>query len=362
MRAATSLVPPPPLTLHRFSASAPPRAVNVTIPPKERVRFGLHPHADYFAFIYPVDASPWGLTDEQIDELDNSTIPALLIRGGFLYVNNQGIIQDVRAVTDNGPTEMTWAPACPLGAPAQHELKEQMRFRKVTLPEMRAQGARSFAWINPGEFAGNLGATESPLGSFAYAPKDDGDGDGFYFALTLGASRPVTERVLAFVEKVKSERRELHMEQSRGNTSSPGTTRSSPGNSSSPAPQRRTFDERLARLEEISKDKAAVLLFECIEKGEHACVKQLLDELQMTADVVDRAHRSALQFACRLRLPPGVPKEQQLLMVQLLLDRGAVMNEKDITAALMHGNHTLALKLLPHLFVADRAEVLCPLS
>ena len=168
----------------------------------------------------------------------------------------------------------------------------------------------------------------------------------------------MTERVLAFVEKVKSERRELHMEQSRGNTSSPGATWSSPGNSSSPAPPRRTCDERLARLEEISKDKATVLLFECIEKGEGACVKQLLDEFEMTADFVDRTNRSALQFACRA----GLPKEQQLLMVQLLLDRGAVINGKVITAALMYDNHTLAQKLLPHLFVADRAEVLCPLS
>ena len=69
-------------------------------------------------------------------------------------------------------------------------------------------------------------------------------------------------------------------------------------------------DERLARLEEISKDKATVLLFECIEKGEGACVKQLLDEFEMTADFVDRTNRSALQFACRA----GLPKEQQLLM------------------------------------------------
>ena len=125
--------------------------INVTIPPDQRAGFGLHQHADYFAFVYPAfvgdltkDAEGRetkvaskklsDLTKEQTDKLDDhGSISSLLLEGGFMYVNSQGVIQDVRAVMDNGPTEMTWAAACVLGDKAQEELMNQGRFMPVKM-------------------------------------------------------------------------------------------------------------------------------------------------------------------------------------------------------------------------------------
>lgn len=125
-------------------------AVNVTIPRGERSGFGLHQNADYFAFIYPIDRLAETLRAEQMEKLQRSTIPALLLSGGFMYVNEHGTIQDVRAIMHDGPTEMSWSSACNLGDEPQRELRQQKRFSRVTFPETRKTGALSFAWINPG--------------------------------------------------------------------------------------------------------------------------------------------------------------------------------------------------------------------
>jgi len=227
----------------------------VTIPKEQRTSFGLHENADYFAFIYPVQGLGATLSEDQKDKLDNDTTPALLLGGGFVYVNKQGIIQDVRAITDSGPTEMTWAPACELGEEAQRKLREQKRFRKVTRSELHKQGVRSFAWINPGEFEGQLGATPSPLGAFAYAASDDGTSMGVYFALSLGASKPLREKVDELVAEAspksdgaKRKEKRLEAEKDGGRTARKQGT--------------------LGDFDQLHRDKAKLLALECIEKGE----------------------------------------------------------------------------------------------
>ena len=258
--------------------------INVTIPPDKRAGFGLHQNADYFAFVYPASVvddktktskKTDDLTAEQIGKLDQSTIGSLLLNGGYMYVNSRGIIQDVRAVMDNGPTEMTWATACVLGRKAQEELINQGRFMPVKMAELRNRGALSFAWINPGEFERNLGAQVAPLGAFAYTPCDGetdyedgacGSGQGVYFALTLGASRSLEERVSGLLKEVD--------EIKQGGKDVSGW-----------------------RMK-LQQDKAQLLMFDCVEKCEVALVRRLLDSFAVLARALDSSQRSMLQHAC----------------------------------------------------------------
>ena len=282
--------------------------INVTIPPDKRAGFGLHQHADCFAFVYPasvVDVVVEGketkkaskmtddLTAEQIGKLDQSTIGSLLLKGGYMYVNSQGIIQDVRAVVDNGPTEMTWATACVLGHKAQEELINQGRFIPVKMAELRNQGALSFAWINPGEFERNLGAQESPHGAFAYTPCDGetdwegggacGSGQGVYFALTLGASRSSEERVSGLLKEVEE------IKQAGKDVSG-------------------------WRMK-LQQDKAQLLMFDCVERCEVSLVRRLLDSFAVLARALDSSQRSMLQHACHAGSSPMV----EMLTVTLTL-------------------------------------------
>ena len=354
--------------------------INVTIPPDQRAGFGLHQHADYFAFVYPAfvgdltkDAEGRetkvaskklsDLTKEQTDKLDDhGSISSLLLEGGFMYVNSQGVIQDVRAVMDNGPTEMTWAAACVLGDKAQEELMNQGRFMPVKMAELRNQGALSFAWINPGEFERHLGAQESPLGAFAYTPCDGeslgggacGSGQGVYFALTLGAARSLEERVGGMLKEVE--------EIKEGGKDGSGW-----------------------RMK-LQQDKAQLLMFDCVEKCEvrpsvHpsnlspspspgpqptptpnqvTLVRRLLGSFSVLARALDSSHRSMLQHACHAGSLPMVELllEQGATVTLDLTEEGAVKGAAEIMEALKYNNHGLALKLLPHLFVESSSEAL----
>lgn len=330
--------------------------INVTIPPSQRAGFGLHQHADYFAFVYPAFVSDLtkdvegrgtkkaskkmsDLSDAQINKLDQSTISSLLLEGGFMYVNSQGVIQDVRAVMDNGPTEMTWATACVLGHKAQEELINQGRFMPVKMAELRNQGALSFAWINPGEFERNLGAQESPLGAFAYTPSDGGShgeegggvcgsGQGVYFALTLGAARSLEERVDGLLKEVE--------EIKEGGKDGSGW-----------------------RMK-LQQDKAQLLMFDCVEKCELSLVRRLLESFSVLARALDSSHRSMLQHACHAGSLPMVELllEWGATVTLDLAEDGAVKGVAELQEALKYNNHALALKLLPHLFVESSSEAL----
>ena len=101
-------------------------------------------------------------------------------------------------------------------------------------------------------------------------------------------------------------------------------------------------------------------MLDCVQKGMVELVRRLLDRFGMLARAIDSSHRSVLQHACHCGSVP---------MVELLLERGAtvtlamqedgtVRGAAELQEALKYNNHALALRLLPHLFVASSAEAL----
>ena len=163
---------------------------------------GVPPHAEYFAYVYPV-AELDHLRPEQFARLQHLEARAqLLIYGGYAYFDASFTIVALIALTGQGGA-LTFEGPYPLLDDAQRTLASLGRLQAVTLSFLDAMGARSSGWVNPDEFGMfGLGAQPAPLGAFAYTDALHGAGRGVYFRLVPGASTPKVTLTVAFPPSV----------------------------------------------------------------------------------------------------------------------------------------------------------------
>jgi len=85
-------------------------------------------------------------SEEQTDPLVQ-----LLFEGGFCYLDDQGALEGVSAVSHRGePTVLQFGEPSRLSEAASAAMPPG-RFRRVTKTYLRERGARNFAWVLPGE-------------------------------------------------------------------------------------------------------------------------------------------------------------------------------------------------------------------
>ena len=162
-------------------------AARVTLDPASRAAAGVPAAAAWFAFAHP----PTGLaslSEQRLEELSESGLSEpwlhFLTLGGFCYFDKGYALLAVNAITapggggDDGVAGLTRLRFDgPITADARvlAALRTQGRLHDVTLPQLRAVGAKRYAWLNPFEAAGGVPTTLAAAwehGAFLYEPTD----------------------------------------------------------------------------------------------------------------------------------------------------------------------------------------------
>mmetsp|Transcript_10557 Transcript_10557/g.24558 ORF Transcript_10557/g.24558 Transcript_10557/m.24558 type:complete len:688 (+) Transcript_10557:264-2327(+) len=162
---------------------------------------GVPPEAETFSFVYPAAGLDWAalgdLDKGRRRELATSSCLAVLA-GAFAYFDKDRQLCGISAVSNlldgdpssSNPTDsagvklLQFAAPLPFPREARAAFESAGRWHPVTLAALLAQGAESFAWVNPGEPLPGFEQTPPPS-AFAYTLKGGGS---VYFpvALTYG--------------------------------------------------------------------------------------------------------------------------------------------------------------------------------
>ena len=152
----------------RLSARA-----TVNLPIADRLKAGIPIPAASFSFVYP-PADSARLSEADLSSLAEWNEPAvdLLLHGGFAYLDQAGMIIGVNAIiaVDTGSkSHFFFNGPFPMPARAHDELalrwEHLARFGASTVCGDKSQ-AQSYAWIRPGELAGN--GVVAPFGAFSF--------------------------------------------------------------------------------------------------------------------------------------------------------------------------------------------------
>jgi len=131
--------------------------------------------AAMFAFSHPVAM----LQELQVSQRDMS-VPdiALLVFGGFMYFDSDLCLRDVRALVPGDGAVGGGLLRFRAPQPWRLEWTEALgvhRWRPVTVPALRAVGARYFCWFLPGEALPGGGEAFTDNGGFAFLFHDPGE-------------------------------------------------------------------------------------------------------------------------------------------------------------------------------------------
>lgn len=176
----------------------------ITLSPADRTLARIPQEAASFVWAYPL-AGMSQLTEASKAALDMSSANmCFLSLGGYVYLN--AAEQVIQANAIGAGDGLAFLPPQPWKAPYSRALVSSGRCQDITIDFLRAQGARYYCWIRPGEAlpGGDGDAPWAPCqdGAFAYFFSDDAhasDPRDCFFAIgtdELGAST-IVERAQA---------------------------------------------------------------------------------------------------------------------------------------------------------------------
>lgn len=152
---------------------SPPSAL--TLPEKDRALLGIPAEATSFMWANPIDGILDAMDDQKRGYMcTTSPLAAFLSTGGFAYFDKEDKCLEVMAMTLG--EGLTFHGPEPFRRGYASGVKD--RWQPITLNDMKAKGAVSFAWINPGEVlqpgeGGGEPWSAAEHGAFAYIFSED---------------------------------------------------------------------------------------------------------------------------------------------------------------------------------------------
>ena len=189
-----SVVGPSPLVDACHSAGVPRHALELKFSPFSRLNLPLAARKDAhipipavgYAYVYPLgELAPLEESAKSALAKACGTAAALLLNGGYAYVDQAGVLLALNAVVPlqaHPPKSVAHEAAAPSCEPsfrlsgpfattrlAYEELEDAGRYEPVVSTPVLTTGARRFAWIRNDEFG-----LHAPFGGFAFVPSPSG--------------------------------------------------------------------------------------------------------------------------------------------------------------------------------------------
>lgn len=165
----------------------------ITLSDKTKNALEIPAAATHFVWAFPVPSA--GFTDQAWGYFAITTPSAAFFAlGGFVYLNDAGGIEAVRALSVGGG--LTFQPPAKWRGSGYSQALAS-RWHKVTAPYMKEKGVKLFTWVNPSEVITPVGGgvpwEVCKHGAFAYLFNEDltvEDGRNTFFEVSPEATKP----------------------------------------------------------------------------------------------------------------------------------------------------------------------------